>query len=53
MSATGTYTPSIWQKELPNWIFAMSFRPGTFDHPARSGAATESLTVAPHRGQLN
>src|SRR5579862_3306439 len=51
-SATGTYTPSIWQNESPNWSLAISLRPGSCFQPVSltSGGAS---SVAPQRGQLN
>src|SRR5579884_1633441 len=33
MSATGTYTPSIWHDELPAWSFVMSLRGGSSVQP--------------------
>jgi hypothetical protein len=51
MSATGTYSPSIWQKELPNCSFAMSLRAGNSDQPERDTAVRTSR-AAPQRGQL-
>src|SRR5580704_11788492 len=51
-SATGTYKPSIWQNESPNWSLAMSLRPGSSAQPDSLRTAG-ALTVAPQRGQLN
>src|SRR5512146_3083084 len=52
ISATGTYRPSIWQLELPNWILAMSRRPGTSPQPEWV-ALTRTSSAAPQLGQLN
>src|SRR5579872_6117118 len=51
-SATGTYMPSIWQKESPNWSLAISLRPGSCFQPV-SLTSVGTLSVAPQRGQLN
>src|SRR5579872_1461184 len=51
-SATGTYSPSIWQKELPNCSFAISLRPGSCAQPERVETAGAS-SVAPQPGQLS
>src|SRR4029077_8798690 len=51
-SATGTYLPSIWQKESPNCSLAMSFRPGSFSQPEAVEIGGAS-TVAPQREQLS
>src|ERR1700704_6433556 len=51
ISATGTYLPSIWQKELPNCNFAMSLRRGSSDQPDTLWTWGASI-VAPHAGQL-
>src|SRR3984957_21140091 len=50
-SATGTYRPSIWQKESPNWSLAISLRPGNSPQPD-SLRICGARTVAPQRGQL-
>jgi hypothetical protein len=44
--------PSIWQKELPNCNFAMSFRPGSSDQPDCVATVCASI-VAPQAGQLS
>src|SRR5579871_74288 len=51
-SATGTYKPSIWQKESPNCSLAMSLRPGSCFQPV-SLTSTGPLKIAPQRGQLS
>src|SRR6266849_3179174 len=52
MSATGTYTPSIWQEELPKCSLAMSLRPGSSTH-CDDVTAVLTPRVAPHAGQLS
>src|ERR1700689_4059029 len=51
MSDTGTYAPSIWQKELPNCSFAMSLRPGNWAQPDFE-ISSGMERAAPQRGQL-
>src|SRR5579863_2707822 len=51
MSATGTYAPSIWQKELPNCSFDMSLRPGSCAQPEASELMGTPV-AAPQRGQV-
>src|SRR5207237_9007291 len=50
-SARGTYVPSIWQKEFPNWSFAMSLRPGSSVQPEFVTIDSTSIE-APQAGQL-
>jgi hypothetical protein len=47
----GTFFPSIWQNDRPNWILAMSRIAGSSVQPERVTAARTS-SGAPHAGQL-
>ena len=51
MSVTGTYRPSTWQVERPNWIRAMSRIGGCSSHP-ESLTRSRTSTGAPQCGQL-
>src|SRR5436305_14282637 len=51
MSATGTYLPSTWQNDWPNWRRAMSLMGGISYQPERVTAWRTSI-AAPHAGQF-
>src|SRR5438105_2684520 len=50
-SATGTYVPSIWQNECPNWSLAMSLIGGSSVQPDLLTAKRTS-SGDPHEAQL-
>src|SRR5437879_1860523 len=50
MSATGTYAPSIWHEDWPNWSRAMSLIGGS-SIPPESVVACRRSTGAPQFGQ--
>ena len=51
ISATGTSRPSTWQRDLPNWILAMSAIDGSSVHPDLV-VLSSMFTGAPQVGQL-